>query len=121
MIVFDQVSLLREKNNVYVYIYNTLTYTNLIHDQIFCTATSVITVHSPDCVEMVNSGKVGLGQLFRFLDKLPTFTILDAGTTDSGGLWRKYRLECTELTCDILEEFVPNAWELKNGIMIQST
>lgn len=86
----------------------------IVFDQIFCTATSVITVHSPDCVEMVNSGKVGLGQLFRFLDKLPTFTILDAGTTECGGLWRKYRLECAELTCDILEEFVPNAWELKN-------
>lgn len=63
---------------------------------------------------MVNSGKVGLGQLFRYLDKLPTFEIIDAGTTDSNGMWRKYKLECSEISCEILEEFVPNAWTLKN-------
>ncbi len=87
----------------------------------FCKATSVITVHSSDCIRCVESGEVGIGQLFRHLDKLPTFNIIDAGRCvtsngdgmGNGGLWRRYTLESKELTCDILEEFVPNAWEMQ--------
>ena len=85
--------------------------------QVFCKATSAITVHSKNCVKIVESGEVGIGQLFRYLDKLPTFTIVDAGRCENGGLWRRYILECDELKCEILEEFVPNAWQLQlNGI-----
>lgn len=85
-----------------------------VFDTMFCKATSVITVHSNDCIKIVESGEVGIGQLFRYLDKLPTFTILDAGRCENGGIWRQYKLECKELTCDILEEFIPNAWEIKS-------
>jgi len=84
-----------------------------VFDQVFCKATSVITVHSNECIKIVESGEVGIGQLFRYLDKLPTFAIIDAGRSEDEGLWRQYRLECEELTCDILEEFVPNAWMME--------
>lgn len=73
-------------------------------------ATSAITVYSDECVRIIESGEIGIGQLFRHLDKLPTFTILDAGRNREGGLWRKYELRCCELTCTIREDFSPNVW-----------
>lgn len=53
-----------------------------VFDRTFCTATSVITVHDPTCQVLVESGQVGLGQLFRYLDLLPEFTLIDAGSMD---------------------------------------
>ena len=84
-----------------------------VHSQRFCTARSVVTVRSEDCIRLVHSGKVGIGQLFRYLDRLPTFEILDAGRRlDDGGMWRTYTLECRELSCVIREDFVSNAWNI---------
>ena len=83
-----------------------------VHDQKFCTAYSQITVNSKQCIELVCSGKVGIGQIFRYLDKLPTFELLDAGRLNHGGMWREYSLSCVELTCHIREEFSPNAWNI---------
>lgn len=88
---------------------------------VVCTATSVITVHDAQCAQWVQSGQVGLGQLFRYLDLLPEFTLLDAGMCDAqqdddnggGGFWRCYRLECQELICEIHEVFCPELWELE--------
>ena len=84
-----------------------------INTKTFCTASSVVTVHSSHCRGLIDSGEVGIGQLFRYLDILPKFTIIDAGRDDSGGLWRKYILQCRELTCNIHEEFSADAWEIK--------
>lgn len=36
-------------------------------------------LHSSECVEAVNRGDVGIGQLFRALDVLPSFELLNAG------------------------------------------
>jgi hypothetical protein len=86
-----------------------------VYDRTFCTASSVITVRDKLCQELVESGQVGLGQLFRFLDVLPEFTLLDAGPSKHGGdgFWRDYLLECSELTCRIHENFVPGMWQIK--------
>jgi len=110
-----------------------------VYNQTFCTATSVITVVDPLCQQLVDSGHVGLGQLFRFLDLLPEFTLLDAGTTapargvndvddaaaaasssgcavgngGGGAFWREYRLDCNELSCHIREDFCEGMWELR--------
>jgi hypothetical protein len=106
--------------------------------QTFCTAVSVITVHDPLCQQLVQSGQVGLGQLFRYLDLLPEFTLRGAGVgTGKGhdddndnddtrevsssaagsgkgtGFWRDYTLSCAELTCDIHEEFRPGLWDMQ--------
>eukprot|EP00559_Dactyliosolen_fragilissimus_P006793 CAMPEP_0184871254 /NCGR_PEP_ID=MMETSP0580-20130426/40510_1 /TAXON_ID=1118495 /ORGANISM="Dactyliosolen fragilissimus" /LENGTH=281 /DNA_ID=CAMNT_0027373871 /DNA_START=397 /DNA_END=1239 /DNA_ORIENTATION=- len=83
-----------------------------VHGQNFCKANSVITVYSAECVRLVESGDIGLGQLFRYLDKLPTFALLDAGMTKDNGLWRRYQLQCNELKCLIYEEFTSNAWTI---------
>lgn len=84
-----------------------------VFNQVFCKATSVITIHSLECIELVQSEAIGIGQLFRQLDKLPTFALLDAGRTREGGLWRSYRLQCQELTCNIREELSDKIWEIK--------
>jgi chorismate-pyruvate lyase len=110
-----------------------------VFQRTFCTATSVITVHDPACQALVESGRVGLGQLFRYLDLLPEFTLLGAGTFPTpasspgerngpgttkrtnnfqgggGNFWREYRLDCSELSCSIREEFCPRLWDLWPG------
>ena len=85
----------------------------MVHDQTFCTADSEVQVHDARCQELVQTGKVGLGQLFRYLDVLPEFELLEAGRTSEGGCWRRYTLSCRFVTCDIHEVFCPNAWNLK--------
>ena len=96
-----------------------------VHNRTICKATSIIHVQSPSCVQLIEDGSVGLGQMFRYLDKLPTFSLLDAGrqqrsTKDStsgddnifeGGMWRTYELQCEEMTCLIHEEFSRDAWD----------
>jgi hypothetical protein len=90
--------------------------------QTFCAAVSVITVHDPLCQQLVQSGQVGLGQLFRYLDLLPEFTLRGAGAGagkgsgaggSGGGFWRDYTLSCAELTCDIHEVFRPGLWDMQ--------
>jgi hypothetical protein len=80
---------------------------------IFCVADSVVQVHSTKCQELVESGRVGLGQLFRYLDILPEFSLQGAGPTPEGGFWRKYTLDCSHVTCSIHEVFCPGAWNLR--------
>ena len=113
----------------------------VVHLQIFnqttfCTATSDITIYDPQCQELVASHQIGLGQLFRHLDILPSFELHQAGkttrennnnnnkkephsTTNSGGggggFWRTYTLHCAALSCHIHEEFCPGMWELHEG------
>jgi hypothetical protein len=55
----------------------------MVHDQVFCTAQSVITVRDPHCQQLVQSGDIGLGQLFRYLDILPMFTLHAAAPSRS--------------------------------------
>jgi len=108
-----------------------------VHNQTICKATSIINVHSTSCIQLIEEGSVGLGQLFRYLNKLPIFSLLDAGRIDrrrstsekiptqevreepndniddkfDGGMWRIYELQCEEMTCLIHEEFHNDAWE----------
>lgn len=86
----------------------------------------MIQVRSPECIELIEEGTVGLGQLFRYLNKLPTFKLLNAGRTNlsenmngdfnhsifHGGIWRTYELKCEEMTCLIHEEFHRDAWDI---------
>jgi hypothetical protein len=57
-----------------------------VHDRVFCTARSEITVRDPYCQDLVQSGEIGLGQLFRYLDILPMFTLHDAGRSSQNDL-----------------------------------
>lgn len=84
-----------------------------VFSKTFCVADSVVQVHSSHCCALVESGQVGLGQLFRHLNILPEFALQAAGPTPEGGFWRKYTLTCAEVTCSITEQFCPGVWELK--------
>lgn len=66
-----------------------------------------IEVHSEECLEAVEQRKVGVGQLFRYLNVLPTFRLLKAGRDTNGSLWREYTLSCPQLTCTFTEVFSP--------------
>ena len=52
-----------------------------IHGQTICRATSIISVKDPTCIRLIENGTMGIGQLFRYLDRLPTFSLVDAGRT----------------------------------------
>lgn len=84
-----------------------------VYGQTFCVADSHIQVHSAHCKQLVESGQVGLGQLFRYLNILPEFALQDAGPTEEGGFWRHYTLTCADVSCSITERFCPGVWELK--------
>ena len=81
-------------------------------NQTFCTADSVVEVHSREAEDVIESGKVGIGQIFRHYNILPEFTLLAAGPTLDGGFWRNYTLESTMVTCTIHEVFCAGLWEL---------
>lgn len=93
-----------------------------IHGQTICRATSIISVKDPTCIRLIENGTMGIGQLFRYLDRLPTFSLVDAGRTTTsgtndisffeGGIWRTYELKCDEMTCLIHEEFHKDAWNI---------
>jgi len=50
-----------------------------------CRATSVIRVRCTRCRTLIEEGAVGIAQMFRYLDRLPTFSLLDAGRRAEGG------------------------------------
>lgn len=81
-------------------------------NQTFCTADSVVEVHSREVEDLVESRKVGIGQLFRHFNILPEFTLVAAGPRTDGGFWRNYTLESDLVTCSIHEVFCNNVWEL---------
>jgi hypothetical protein len=60
-----------------------------LKNRLLVTAESDITVRDEDCKQQVMSKRIGLGQLFRYLDRLPDFTLLGAGRSDHGGMWRR--------------------------------
>lgn len=73
-------------------------------------------VYDPNCQELVESGAVGLGQLFRYLDILPEFELHAAApypAESGGGFWRDYTLTCPELACHIHEDFQSHIWDIR--------
>lgn len=62
----------------------TMVWERVVHIQVYnnktvCKATSVIRVKSPTCCGLITSQTVGIAQMFRHLNRLPTFTLLNAG------------------------------------------
>eukprot|EP01036_Dinobryon_divergens_P035771 gene35771-46414_t len=80
----------------------------LSKDKVFCVAESQIELLGEDTsnsVLAVSSGKVGLGQLFRYLGRLPTFRLLSAAKSEDGTITREYTLTVPELNCKFRETF----------------
>lgn len=76
-----------------------------IGDRVCCVANSVVTCLSPNARDMVDSGSVGIGQLFTHLGELPHFSLLQA-SKDHLALRRVYTLTSKSVTCHI-EEVMP--------------
>jgi hypothetical protein len=53
--------------------------------QVFCTATSSLLPHTPECAAYLRSKSLGLGQLFRTLNVHPNFRLLDADKSSQVG------------------------------------
>ena len=70
----------------------------------FCTADSTVILSQRELVEAVETSKIGLGQLFRHFNLLPTFELISARKTDSY-LTRKYTLAAAGIFCNIEETF----------------
>mmetsp|Transcript_23108 Transcript_23108/g.53109 ORF Transcript_23108/g.53109 Transcript_23108/m.53109 type:complete len:388 (-) Transcript_23108:64-1227(-) len=93
---------------------------NIQTDQgVFCVASSRIVLSNPDAVEAVESGRVGVAQLFKYMKVLPHFWLNDAGIVENEGqirLWREYVLEGNGIQCRIREDFRPNFLHMHEGI-----
>ena len=83
-----------------------------VFDRTFCTADSIVVVHSQEIENLVESGTVGIGQIFRHFNILPEFNLIKAGPTTAGGIWRHYTLESNLVTCSIREVFCNDVWNL---------
>jgi hypothetical protein len=77
----------------------------LVGGTVFGTAESDVQLHTRAAEEAVSSGTIGIGQLFRHLDILPQFTLLDAGKHRDGRFWRRYKLASSVVSCTIHEQF----------------
>ena len=67
-----------------------------------CFATSLVTCHSDDATHLVDSGAVGIAQLFERLGELPKFSLATI-ETNSTTLSRAYTLASKTIVCDIHE------------------
>nr|KAJ3422094.1 hypothetical protein HK105_001198 [Polyrhizophydium stewartii] len=72
-----------------------------------CNAKSTIQITKPEYVKLIVVDKVGIGQLFRFLNILPEFQLLKVARK-THTLFREYSLETDGIRCIIAEEFPNN-------------
>ena len=69
-------------------------------------------MRSKEVEKALEAEKVGVGQLFRFYNILPKFSLLEAGRTPDG-FWRYYQLDSDVVLCSIREEFRADTFELR--------
>ncbi|KAF8645806.1 hypothetical protein AX16_007561 [Volvariella volvacea WC 439] len=77
-------------------------------DRTVCIATSTVTVTSPLTEKLLLDDKYPIGQLFRCLQQIPDFTLVNVECKEIDGkryLNRLYKLEVEGIVCEILEEF----------------
>ncbi|KAI9091723.1 hypothetical protein DFS34DRAFT_634669 [Phlyctochytrium arcticum] len=77
----------------------------------FCTASSTIHISAPDLLDLITVKQVGIGQLFRYLNILPEFELVEAGK-EGGKVWRRYVLRSRGVECFIHEVFCENVFGL---------
>ncbi|KAJ1962189.1 hypothetical protein GGI12_002799 [Dipsacomyces acuminosporus] len=80
---------------------------NLVCNKIVvCTAHSTVDLLTRKAADLVINQGVGIGQLFRFMNVLPTFALIEAQLSDSdSSFWRLYELRSADVVCTIREEF----------------
>jgi len=73
-----------------------------------CIATSAVTITAPLCERLFLDEKFAIGQMFRKMQTLPQFALLECGSRLEDGrrvLWRRYTLSTEGFECDITEVF----------------
>ncbi|KAJ1736761.1 hypothetical protein LPJ72_001121 [Coemansia sp. Benny D160-2] len=80
---------------------------NLICNKtIVCSAQSTVDLLTSKAADLVVSQGVGIGQLYRYMNVLPTFTLLEAHLSDTDSSFsRVYELRSTDVVCTITETF----------------
>ncbi|KAF9304563.1 hypothetical protein BGZ74_001224 [Mortierella antarctica] len=76
---------------------------NLIcNKKIVCNAKSQVLVKDQQVYDLVVNKGVGIGQIFRYLDRLPSFELHGLGRTEQT-FWREYSLRIPGVDCRLLE------------------
>ncbi|KAJ1824718.1 hypothetical protein GGH91_001219 [Coemansia sp. RSA 2671] len=80
---------------------------NLVCNRIVvCSAQSTVDLLTTKAADLVISKGVGIGQLFRYMNVLPTFTLLEAHLSDHNASFeRLYELRSDDVVCTIAEKF----------------
>ncbi|OZJ05833.1 hypothetical protein BZG36_00908 [Bifiguratus adelaidae] len=82
-----------------------------------CNAKSAVYITDPAVLRLVEEEGVGIGQIFRYLDRLPNFELFSIGRSapkegkKDYTFWRLYKLSCPGVDCFINERFAPGFLE----------
>ncbi|KAF9944654.1 hypothetical protein BGZ70_004454, partial [Mortierella alpina] len=76
----------------------------LCNDKVFCNAKSQVVIKDQKVYDLVVKNGVGIGQIFRYLDRLPSFDLHGLGRTKNT-FWREYSLRIPGVDCRLLEVF----------------
>ena len=76
-------------------------------------AKSTVFITKPEWASLVDSGEVGIGELFRHFSELPTFTLHACGK-GADYFWRQYQLQASGMVCQINETFTTDAFGLSS-------
>ncbi|KAF9946024.1 hypothetical protein BGZ72_000755 [Mortierella alpina] len=74
----------------------------LCNNKIVCNAKSRVLIKDQKVYDLVVKNGVGIGQIFRYLDRLPSFELHGLGRTDKT-FWREYSLTIPGVDCRLLE------------------
>ncbi|KAF9570001.1 hypothetical protein EC968_002360 [Mortierella alpina] len=74
----------------------------LCNNKIVCNAKSRVLIKDQQVYDLVVKNGVGIGQIFRYLDRLPSFELHGLGRTDKT-FWREYSLTIPGVDCRLLE------------------
>ncbi|KAJ2570906.1 hypothetical protein GGH95_004197 [Coemansia sp. RSA 1836] len=73
---------------------------------VVCSAQSTVDLLTPKAADLVIAKGVGIGQLFRYMNVLPTFMLLEAHLSDANSSFeRLYELRSDDVVCTISEKF----------------
>ncbi|KAJ1999155.1 hypothetical protein GGI04_000396 [Coemansia thaxteri] len=73
---------------------------------VVCSAQSSVELLTPKAADLVIAQGVGIGQLFRYMNVLPTFSLLEAAVSeDDAAFSRLYELRSEDVVCTISESF----------------
>jgi len=74
----------------------------LCNNKVVCNAKSQVRIKDQEVHDLVVKKGVGIGQIFRYLDRLPSFELHGLGRTEKT-FWREYSLRIPGVDCRLLE------------------